>query len=88
MPYDLRTLKLKKGETSHRRQADMVAVKWQDNREVTLLSIVHDPTQTVVVQTRTATRNKPVVVHDYMSNMCGYTKATSCYSMCRLIAEV
>ena len=69
MPYDLRTLKLKKGETSHRRQADMVAVKWQDNREVKCT------TQHKLMLCRQGqpleTRNKQVVVHDYMSNMCG-----------------
>ena len=53
----------------------MVALKWQDKRDVTLLSTVHDPIETVVVQTRTATTNKPIVVADYTSNMCGVDKS-------------
>ena len=75
MPYDLRNLKLKKGESSYRRQGDMAVLKWQDKRDVTLLSTVHDPTKTVVHQTRTATTNKPIVVADYTSNMCGVDKS-------------
>ncbi|GFO46368.1 PiggyBac transposable element-derived protein 4-like [Plakobranchus ocellatus] len=52
MPKDLAKEKLKPGETSFRRKADLVALKWQEKREVTLLTPAYNPTQTTTVTTR------------------------------------
>ena len=52
MPRDLAQEKLKAGETSFRRKGDLVALKWQYKREVTLLTSAYDPTETATVSTR------------------------------------
>ena len=53
----------------------MIAVKWQDKREVTVLSTVHNPNEIVTCQTRSATTDKPAAVADYTKNMCGVDKS-------------
>ena len=75
MPARLKTLKLPKGESAYQRQSAMVAIKWQDKRDVTILSTVHDPREKVTCQTRTATTDKPAAVADYTQNMCGVDKS-------------
>ncbi|GFO08496.1 PiggyBac transposable element-derived protein 4 [Plakobranchus ocellatus] len=71
LPKRLMNTKLAKGELDYRRKDNMVALKWRDKRDVTMLSTIHDPTEKVTVITRHATTEKPVLVRDYTKYMCG-----------------
>ena len=70
IPLDFKTLKLARGEIAYRRRQNVMAIKWQDKREVNVLTTQH-LSETVEVTTRTGAKAKPVAVHDYTQNMSG-----------------
>ena len=59
MPLDFKTLKLARGEIAYRRRQNVMAIKWQDKREVNVLTTQH-LSETVEVTTRTGVKVKPV----------------------------
>ena len=69
MPKDLRT-NLATGEIDYRRNNQVLALRWKDKREVTLLTTKHLPTMREVVS-RAETKMKPDVVIDYTKFMKG-----------------
>lgn len=70
-PQDLKTVKMKTGESVYRRKGNIAVVKWKDKREVSVITTVHDPTKTVDLQTRTQIKRKPDAVNNYSQHVIG-----------------
>lgn len=70
MPAAIKSKKLKKGETIAFRRGKVIAMKWKDKRDVTLLSSVHSSEMVQVERRREAT-SIPQIVKDYNNTMGG-----------------
>ena len=84
IPEDIRSAKLKKGESHFSRDDSMVYMKWKDKRDVLMLSTFHDDT---FIDKRRRTRHaddgveviqKPKVVEEYNLHMGGVDKGQYC----------
>ncbi|GFS13164.1 PiggyBac transposable element-derived protein 4 [Elysia marginata] len=71
LPKDLVKETLKTGDIVYRRKGPMVALRWKDKQDVTLLTTVHNPTRKVTVTTRSQVKEKPLVVQEYTTSMSG-----------------
>ena len=67
MPADLKQ-KLPRGNIAARFGENLMALKWHDKREITMLSTYHG-SETTTVKTRCGDKEKPVVIVDYNKNM-------------------
>lgn len=67
MPVQLKT-KIAKGSTVARFSEELMALKWHDKKEVTMLSTYHDES-TAEIEKRGEKKHKPVVVIDYNNSM-------------------
>lgn len=64
--------KMEKGDIIHKQANKIMAMRWQDKRDVTLLSTIHEPVMQVSQNLDPVTRapiNKPQCVIDYTFNM-------------------
>ena len=86
IPDDIRSAKLKKGESHFSWDDSMLFMKWRDKRDVLMLSTFHDDT---FIEKRRRTRLakegvevilKPQVVEDYNLKMGGVNKGHYCKS--------
>lgn len=83
IPEDIRSAKLKKGESHFSRDDSLLYMKWKDKRDVLMLSTFHDYT---FIEKRRRTRHtpgveeilKPKVVEDYNLHMGGVDKGQHC----------
>ena len=84
IPEDIRSAKLKKGESHFSRDDSMLFMKWKDKRDVLMLSTFHDDT---FIEKRRRTRHaedgveviqKPAVVEEYNLHMGGVDKGQYC----------
>ena len=65
-----KTVKLKRFETVYRRNGNLLCLKWMDKRPVTMLSSFHHAVEVVSkVRYNGEVVVKPLVIHDYNSNM-------------------
>ncbi|GFO46681.1 PiggyBac transposable element-derived protein 4 [Plakobranchus ocellatus] len=74
IPYDLRSKKLKKGESDFRRKGDLMCMKYHDKKEVYLLSTAHSPRNINTGKINRHTQEpivKPEVVAAYNNYMKG-----------------
>ncbi|GFO17988.1 PiggyBac transposable element-derived protein 4 [Plakobranchus ocellatus] len=71
LPKDLSKVNLKTGDVAYWRKGDVVALKWKDKRDVTLLTTIHDPREKVTVTTRSQVKEKPLAVNKYTEVMSG-----------------
>ena len=70
MPPQIKSKKLKKGETIAFRRGKVLTMKWKDKRDVTLLSTVH-PSEMVQCQRGRVATSIPRIVKDYNDTMGG-----------------
>ena len=84
IPEDIRSVKLKKGESHFSQDDSMLFMKWKDKRDVLMLSTFHDDT---FIEKRRRTRHaedgveviqKPAVVEEYNLHMGGVDKGQYC----------
>uniref|UniRef100_A0A1B6FUY6 PiggyBac transposable element-derived protein domain-containing protein n=1 Tax=Cuerna arida TaxID=1464854 RepID=A0A1B6FUY6_9HEMI len=74
-PKEVATQKLSKGELTFMSCNNVLCLKWQDRKTVSMLSTVHStPDYVEVTSQRGKKRLKPIVVHDYNQSMCGVDK--------------
>ena len=80
IPEDVKTAKLRKGESHFSKDDSLLFMKWKDKRDVLILSTIHDDT---FIEKRRHTRlatdgvkviEKPAVVEAYNQNMGGVDK--------------
>jgi hypothetical protein len=74
MPQALKNTKLKKGEALFRQRNNLVALKWKDKRDVTMLSTEHLPTYSVLARVDRRTGEPiavPTCILDYNRHMGG-----------------
>jgi len=67
MPPDLKP-KIPRGTITARYSENLMALKWHDKREITMLSTFH-VSDTQSAKSRQGDKNKPVVIIDYNRNM-------------------
>ncbi|KAJ8953373.1 hypothetical protein NQ318_023490 [Aromia moschata] len=70
VPNELKSKKLKKGETASYQRGKVTILKWKDKKEIALISTVHSNT-CVEIEKRGETKVKPKVVVDYNDTMGG-----------------
>ena len=70
LPVGMKQEKLRKGEISAYTRGKLLALKWKDKKDVSLLSSIHNA-EMVDVATRTGNIKKPKVVMDYNNTMGG-----------------
>ena len=76
-PNDLKTAKLKTGDFIEQQKGSVIATKWHDKKEVTLMTTITDGnTDPLTINRRSKIPDKrevqmPQVVHSYNKNMCG-----------------
>ena len=84
IPDDLKSARLRKGESHFSQDDSLLFMKWRDKRDVTMLSTFHDDT---FIEKRRRTRlasdgveviQKPSVVEDYNHHMGGVDKGKEC----------
>ena len=84
IPDDLKSAKLRKGESHFSRDDDLLFMKWKDKREVMMLSTFHDDTfiekrrRTRLAQDGVERIEKPAVVEEYNMHMGGVDKGKMC----------
>ena len=84
IPDDLKSAKLRKGESHFSRDDDLLFMKWRDKREVMMLSTFHDDTfiekrrRTRLAQNGVERIEKPAVVEEYNMHMGGVDKGKMC----------
>ena len=73
LPKDLKhkTLRLKRGDIRVRTRGDLTAVVWRDERDVCMLTNIHDPPSESNFQDEHGNAIKPAIVADYNCHM-GY----------------
>ena len=83
IPDDLKSAKLRKGESHFSRDDDLLFIKWRAKREVMILSTFHDDTfiekrrRTRLAQNGVEQIEKPAVV-EYNMHMGGVDKGKMC----------
>jgi hypothetical protein len=81
--------KIAKGEMVFRQRGNLLAIKWQDKREVAALSTVHHNTITVLTKSDKedgVPLSKPTLIMDYNNSMGGVDLADQLgkyYGFCR-----
>lgn len=74
-PKEVAQQKLSKGELTFMASKNILAVKWQDRKPVTMLSTYHEcPDYVEVTSQRGKKSLKPNVVNEYNQSMCGVDK--------------
>ena len=85
VPNDVKSRKLKKGDTVAFRRGKALILKWKDKKNVTLISTIHN-SEMSAVQSSTGEKLKPKIVIDYNDTMGGVDRADqnlACYAIPR-----